>query len=217
MKLLLLHGPAISSSRKKLLDLKEKFDPSSIIVFDPTTPSGQVLASLQTMSMFGEERLVVIENPPDDLLLDFPLPTSHFPLLALWFDHEIDPKKYLVSRSGPKAEVMFFPEGKEVSVFPFLDLLANKNPKAFLEMDKLKKAYGSQYVITMVFYMLRSLVYPAKSSEWVKKKAARQRANFTDEDIKNLYKFILEVDFKVKKGLMEPDHAEFLLVNRFTN
>lgn len=216
MKLLLLHGSGISSSRKKLLELKQKFDPGSVITFDPSAQwpaqdPGQIMASLQTMSMFGEERLVIIENPSVDLVLDLSPLTSHLSLI-LWFDHEIDPKKY------PKAEVLFFPEGREISVFPFLDLLANKNPEAFLEMDKLKKAYDSQYVITMVFYLLRSLVYlPAKSSEWVKKKAARQRANFTDEDIKNLYKFILEVDFKVKSGLMEPSQAEFLLVHRFAN
>lgn len=211
MKLVLLHGPAISSSRAKLIDIKKKFDPNNVIVFEQGTPVSNILNSLQTLPMFGEERLIIVENPTDDLFLNFTLPALPLPLI-LWFDHEVDPKKW------SKAEVMFFPEAKEVSVFPFLDMLAEKNKNAYLELDKLKKVgLDTQYFITMVFYLLRSLIYlPKNALAFVKQKMEKQRKNFSRDEVISLYKFILETDFKIKKGLMEPEQAEFLLVNKFT-
>ncbi|TSC63665.1 MAG: Uncharacterized protein G01um101493_373, partial [Microgenomates group bacterium Gr01-1014_93] len=100
MRQLLLHGPGISASRKKLSEIKQKFDPNNIVIFDPTTPSGQVMAALQTVPMFSEECLIIAENPTEDV--------ANYPLsritcaLVFWFDHEIDPKKIgsLVSTFG---------------------------------------------------------------------------------------------------------------------
>ena len=217
MKAVILHGPAISSSRGKLIEIKKKFDSSSVVSFDPSTSSGQIMAALQTVSMFSEERLIIAENPPDDFskltLYPNPLPAGRQAnTLILWFDREIDPTKW------PKAEVFFFPEAKETSVFPLLDKLAEKNDNAYLELDKLKKAeYDSQYFITMIFYLLRSLIYlPKNAHPFVKQKMEKQRRNFSRDEIISLYKFVLETDFKIKKGLMETNQAEFLLVNKFT-
>lgn len=211
MKVLVLHGSGINSSRSKLLEIKQKFDPNNIVTFDPSASSGQVMAALQTMPMFGEEHLIIVENPPDDLLLNFPLHTSHLPLLILWFDHEIDPKKF------KGAEILFFPEAKETSVFPFLDKLAEKNPNAFIDLEKLKKSgLDTQYFITMIFYLLRSLIYQPKNMHpFARQKAQKQSKNFSRDEIISLYKYILDLDFKIKNGLMEPEHGEFLLINRF--
>ncbi len=209
MRLLLLHGPAISASRKKLLELKEKFNSENVIVFEEGADTQTILTNLQSPSLFGGERLIIIENSSDDFTNYTLNPNSY--TLALWFDHEIDPKKY------PKAEVLFFPEAKEASVFPFLDLLASKNTNAFLEIDKLKKAgLDTQYFITMIFYLLRSLVYlPKNAHPFAKQKATKQRKNFSQDEIISLYKFMLDLDFKIKKGLIEPKQAEFLLISRF--
>lgn len=213
LKLLVLHGPAIESSRKKLIEIRQKFDPDNVLVFDPSahsTSSGQVLDSLLTVPMFGGEQLVILENPPEDtselLTINRELLT-----LILWFDHEVDPEKY----AG--AQVFFFPEAKEVSVFPFLDLLGQRDKKAFLELDKLRNAgYENQYFITMIFYLLRNLVAtPKTAKDFVKNKNSRMRANFSPEELMQLYKFILEIDFKIKKGLLEPDQADFSLTQKF--
>ena len=210
MKLQVLHGPAIQISRKKLTEIKQKFDQSNVVVFEKGSDPGVVLASLQTVSMFQEDRLVILENPPDDF--DSSLIT-HNPSLTvvLWFDHEVK-NKY-------DGEILFFPEVKEISVFPFLDLLGNRQKKAFLELDKLKQAgFDTQYFITMIFYLLRNLVATPKSAhDFVKRKNIKMRANFSPEELIRLYKFVLETDFKIKKGLMETNHAEFLLVESLTS
>ncbi len=211
MKAVVLHGAAIIKSRKKLLDLKQNFDPNNVITFEKGSSTQDILAALQGVSMFGENRLIIAENPADDLAKATLLPVDSY--LLAWFDHEINTKNW------PAFEIFFFPEGKEVSVFPFLDLLADKNNNAYLEIDQLKQeGLDTQYFITMVFYLLRSLNYlPAKSPEFVKKKIAKQKINFSKEKIIFLYRFILEIDFKIKKGLMEPDHGEFLMIASFFN
>lgn len=210
-KPLLLHGPAIEASRRKLWEERKKFDPDNVVVFEEGTDLQVIKASLMTSPLFSDQQLIILENPPEGFLnyTLYPKPYT----LILWFDHEIDIKKW------PGFEYLFFPESKEISVFPFLDFLAGKDKKAFLEAEKLKKAnFDVHYFITMVFYLLRNLVVtPANAPDFVKKKLIRQRAGFSEEKITGLYRDILEIDFKIKSGLLEKDQAEFLLINKFTN
>lgn len=208
---LLLHGPAIKTSRTKLQDLRKKFDPDNIVVFGSEASPGQVVADLMTVPLFSEDRLIVWENPSEDFVLNSELITPNSSLI-LWFDHKIDPKKW----SG--FEVLFFSEAKEVSVFPLLDYLAAKDQKAFLEIEKLKQnGFDIHYFLTMTFYLLRNLVVTPKTApDFVKRKLARQRVEFDRAMIIKLYKDLLEIDFKIKSGLLEKPQAEFLLVNKFS-
>ncbi len=209
MKLLLLHGPAKAASRQKLIELKQKFDQNDIVVFEERANIQAMLGSLSTASLFSEERLIILENPSEDSInyTLYPIPYT----LILWFFHKKKKKKW------PGFECLLFSEGREVSVFPFLDCLAEGSNKAFLEIDKLKKAgFEIQYFITMVFYLLRNLaVTPKNAPQFVKDKLQRQRKNFSQEKITKLYKEILELDFKIKSGLLEKPQAEFLLINKF--
>lgn len=202
MKVVLLHGPAINASRAKLSEIKNKFDLNNVLVFEKGADEKDVSAAMQTTSLFGDDKLIIWENPPENFF-----PTAS---VILWFDHEIDTKKY------PKAEVYFFPEAKEISVFPFLDFLGSKDKRAFLELEKLKKEYDSQYLITMILYLLRNLIAtPKGAKDFVKNKNARMRKNFSRDELINMYQFVLNTDFKIKSGLLEEKQAEFSLVQRF--
>lgn len=209
MMLLLLHGSAIKASRIKLKELRDKFHPDNVVVFEKGEDAGTILTNLQSVSLFEEERLVIVENPLDINFSSLNLPD--FLTLIVWFDHEIDIKKW------PNFKPLFFPEGREVSVFPFLDFLAAKDKKAFLEIEKLKNAsFDVFYLLTMVFYLLRNLaVTPKNAPQFVKDKLQRQRQNLSIDKVTELYKDMLEIDFKLKSGLLEKPQAEFLLVNKF--
>ncbi len=216
MKLLLLHGLAKAASRKKLIEAKLKFDQNNVIVFEQGSDLQTVLGNIATPSLFSDPQLIILENPPEDFT-NFHL-YPHPYTLILWFDHEVSSKKPIMGwAKTAKAEVLHFPESREVSIFPFLDHLAAKDKKAFLEIDKLKKAgFDMQYLLTMVFYLLRNLaVTPKNAPQFVKDKLQRQRKNFDLEKIKSLYREIIEIDFKIKSGLLEKDQAEFLLINKF--
>lgn len=219
MKLLVLHGPATNSSRQKLLEIKKSFDSDNIVVFEKDSSNKGILENLQTIPMFDGERLVIVENSADDL---FPkLLTIHnkqslrpdgLELLTviLWFDHEVD-------ITDKNTQVFFFPEAREVSVFPLLRLLGSRSPEAFSQLDKLKKAnYDNQYFITMILYLLRNLIStPKKATHFVRQNNERMTKNFSKDELVTLYKNILEIDFKIKKGLMESLQAEFSMVNSF--
>lgn len=217
MKLLLLHGPATNASRKSLGEIRKKFDTNNVVVFEAEANLQTILGNLVTPSLFSDQQLIILENPPEDLAFDS-LTFSDSLTLVLWFDHEVSTKKLVLeSVKKLKGEILNFPEAKEISVFPFLDLLAAKDKKAFLEMEKLKSAsFDIYYFITMIFYLLRNLVAtPKNAPDFVRKKLERQRTGFSTEKITKLYKDILEIDFKIKSGLLEKDQAEFLLVQKF--
>lgn len=214
MKLLLLHGPAITSSRAKLVNIKKEFLEEDMVVFEKGARIEDVLATLSTASLLSENRLVIWENPPEDLSS---LKVDNSITLMFWLDHQLDEKKptfNLVKKL--KGTIINFPESKEITVFPFLDLLATRDKKAFQELEKLKKAgFDLQYFITMAFYLLRSLANPPKTPAFVKQKIEKQRKNFSQQQIIDIYKFILSLDFKIKSGFLEQGQAEFLLVQKF--
>lgn len=217
MKLHLLHGQGIISSRSKLQSIKKGFDPNNIVVFGAESTTEQIIGSLLTPSLFPEDRLIILENLPDDFTPDSLLITDHSSLI-FWFDHEINPKSPLLEFvTRFKGEVSFFDMSKETSVFPLLDCLANKDKKAFLEVQKLKlSGFDIFYILTMVFYLLRSLsATPGKAPEFVKKKLAKQRTNFASEKIVNLYQKNLEIEFNLKTGILDQTQAGFLLVDLF--
>lgn len=220
MYLQLLHGPAIINSRLKLTEIRgqlsHKFGSDSVDVFDDSNFQ-DVIGGLMTMPLLSDSRVVILENPDENW--DFSSVKLNDSIsLIIWLDHEVDQKKPLFKFvKDNKGQMLLFSEGKEASVFPFLDALGFKDKKAYLEYKKLKQAgYDSQYIITMVFYLLRSLAVDSKKAPpFVKNKNARQRQNFTN--IGSLYRSILETDYKIKSGLLEPAQAEFLLINKFLN
>lgn len=216
MKLHLLHGPAIASSRKKLIEIKQKFDPTNVVVFEEGSNIKDIADNLVSTSLFTDERLVILENPDENLTFD----SFDSLTLVLWFDHEVSEKKPIFELvKKEEGEILYFAEAKEISVFPFLDYLGNRDKRAFLEMDNLKKGgYDIQYLITMIFYLLRNLVStPKTAKDFVKNKNLKMRANFSQEELVSLYKFVLELDFKIKSGLLGIQQAEFSLVNLFTH
>jgi hypothetical protein len=131
---------------------------------------------------------------------------------VIWASSELDTKKI------PKnTEVLFFPEAKEASIFPLLDLLGSRNTQAFVEVNRTRPdGTDTQYMITMIFYLLRSLtITPKNAPPFVKQKIAKQRANFTDRELTDLYKYVLENDYKIKMGLIESAQAEFNIISKF--
>lgn len=217
MKPLLLHGGAKIASRKKLIDLKQQFDSSSISVFEQGSSVQDILGAVATVPLLQEERLIILENPPEDFFYDLSLVTGHL-LLVLWFDHQLKESSAVLKWiREQKGEILNFPESREKSIFPLLDMLTQGDKKAFFELEQLKLAgFDIQYFITMIFYQLRNLAAaPAKAPQFVKEKLIRQKDRFSQERIKTLYREILEIDFKIKSGLLETKQAEFLIVSKF--
>lgn len=222
MKVALLHGPAQISSRSKLLEIKKSFTPDEIVTFSEGSNLQDILGAISTPSLLSINQLIILENPPEDLLLPL-IPDSNPLTIILWFDHEVSVKKPILEIVKQiKGEILFFPAEKEASIFPLLDMLGNRDKKAFIELNKLQKTHEKfsdmQYLITMIFYLLRILlVTPESVAPFVRQKLDKQRKNFSKEELENLYHSTLETDFKIKSGLLDLKQAEFQLINEFTS
>lgn len=220
MKVVLLHGPAQINSRSKLLGLKSEFKSGSIVTFPAGSSLQDILGAVSTPSLLSEDQLIILENPSEDLI--FPrLSTASSLSLILWFDHEVSTKKPILDLvKKNNGQILFFPAEKEASIFPLLDFLANRDKAAFLELAKLQKTHEKfsdlQYLITMIFYLLRTLlVTPVGAPSFVRQKLDKQRKNFSPEELKNLYQLVLETDFKIKSGLLDLKQAQFQLISSF--
>jgi hypothetical protein len=113
-----------------------------------------------------------------------------------------------------KAEIISFEDRNQNSIFPFLDLLGNLNPKAFTEFEKNYQEFGGQYLITMIAYFLRRMVLLKTASDFMKTKITQQKKNFPEERIKILYRELILTDYNVKKGLTDDRLGLSLLVEK---
>lgn len=199
--LILLHGPAISASRAHLLRVRANFSIDDVLVLEKDVTFGELTSALVNASLFSRERLVVVENPGDDFALTS-IPDDI--TLVVWLDHEVSETKPIVkSIRALKGQVINYPESKEASIFPLLDLLTAHSNQAYAELVRIKQAgFGLQYIIVMILYLLR-------------KELKAQRRHFNREQIIYFYKQVLEVDFKLKSGLLDEDQAQFELVGMF--
>lgn len=216
MKLIVLHGLGNDGARRKLSDIKKEFPQNATVYLDGKDLSEkELLTNLSQESLFSEEKLIIIENPPALNLAQFV--SDERLSLVLHFPKTL-PSNSVVLKELLKyrAQIFSFPEEKEESIFPFLDSLITKNPKALSLLTPLFAEYGSQYLFTMMAFSLRRLVAPAKTlPPFVLKKIEEQRKNFSLERIKELYRAILITDFKIKSGILDEEIATQLLSQRF--
>lgn len=217
MKLLLLHGLGIISSRRFLSSLKGQFESHAITIFDKQVTFSDLQAECQGISLFSEKRLIVVENPPPNLAGEN-LAIDNTITLVFWCNTELTSKSELLQFvKQNRGEIKLFSEAKEMSVFPLLDLLGSRNNKAFIELQKLKEEkIDFQYILTMMFYLLRTFIQPpAKAPDFIKRKIAKQRELFGGEEITNIYRSLIDLDYRIKSGLIEKNHAEFLAIQLF--
>lgn len=217
MRLLLLHGPGIINSRNQLIIIKKQFNEDSISVWEDKFNFSELINHLMTPALFSDKRLVILEKPSEEYNYT-QLPKIADLTLVLWFDKELGVKSKILSYvKASMGEVKVFSEKQEATIFPFLDSLGNQDKKAFIELAKLKtQGIDTHYLITLIYYLLRNLVcIPQNAPSFVQKKMESQKANFKLEELINIYNNILNVDYKLKAGLIEKDQAEFYIINQF--
>lgn len=118
----------------------------------------------------------------------------------------------------------------DTNIFKTLDALAQKDKKTALKLlhEHLEQGENEIYLFSMLVYQVRTLLklkdlmergipyYSlAKKSglhPFVIKKSSQQLRNFTLEGLKKIYCQLLEIDFKIKNGLIDSPTALDLLV-----
>ncbi len=213
--LILLHGNGQVAISQKLSELKKEFDPLATVSFNGKEHEfNQALMAINSGQLFSNKRLVVLEDFDEKMIDLSNLPEDDNLTIILKFPKALAAtSSVLKTATQAKAQIINLNEEQEQSIFPFLDLLADKNDQALAKFDKLMDKYGSQYLLTMIFYMLRRLINPPqKLPSFVLKKIAVQQRNFDLEKITKLYKLSLETDLKIKSGLLDEKLGLTLLV-----
>ncbi|MBI4123069.1 MAG: DNA polymerase III subunit delta [Parcubacteria group bacterium] len=112
---------------------------------------------------------------------------------------------------------MIIPEAALVGdIFVMLNSIAAKNKtKAFSLLHRhIAKGESPVYLLSMLHFQVRSLLEAKEQGSGWK---ARDAANFSSEELKNMHGLLLQADFAMKTGQMEPEAAlDTLLTNVFS-
>jgi len=219
MPIIILHGNGLAGISNKLSQIKKSMGEGVSVteLSGKNTGWGEAKLEFATTSLFDPQRLVILEDFKEVRLED--LPQDENITVVLKFTKALTAASPIL-KGAPKfrAQVFVFTEEHEGPIFPFLDFLAEKDPKALRELEKNLEDWGEQYVLTMIYYLLRRYIQtPKRLPPFVIQKMARQKKNFPIERIEELYRATLETDFKIKQGELDPKIGMFLLTEKFLN
>lgn len=205
MMVVIVYGNGLSAISRYVSDFKKRFEDLSIQEISGKNISfEQALVDLSTPSFFSEKRLVILEDFDEKELNLEAVGDDENLTILIRINKQVSKESLLLKTAAlKKYQTVNLSEKDEKLIFPFLDHLFDKNPRVFTLFEKLYLEYGGQYLLTMIFYGLRRMVLPISGSSFMIQKLEKQKKNFKVENIEELYKKALEVDFKVKSGLME--------------
>ncbi len=216
MPIILFHGNGLTAISRAVSQFRSKFDSLAISDFNGKNQSfEQVLMALGTIDLFSNARLVILENFSEKTDLSL-IQTDDKTTVLIRSQKALGAASILLkSAKSIGAQIQEFSEADEISIFPFLDLLGDKKQLAYVQLEKVYVEYGSQYILTMLYYFYRRmLVIPKKTPSFALQKLERQKQNFSKEIIQQLYQFTLEIDFKIKSGLIDEKIGLLLIIER---
>jgi DNA polymerase III delta subunit len=216
MPIILFHGNGLTAISRAVSQFRSKFDSLAISDFNGKNQSfEQVLMALGTIDLFSNARLVILENFSEKTDLSL-IQTDDKTTVLIRSQKALGAASILLkSAKSIGAQIQEFSEADEISIFPFLDLLGDKKQLAYVQLEKVYVEYGSQYILTMLYYFYRRmLVIPKKTPSFALQKLERQKQNFPKEIIQQLYQFTLEIDFKIKSGLIDEKIGLLLIIER---
>ena len=223
----LIGGKDKTLSRKSLLDLKKNYSPDSVqtLILDKAY-EGSLKTAFKFQPLFGGKPALVLELPRDwkkfeeDLVSSISDAAGAALDALVWVDGTLPKNSRLyktITELGGK--ITFFDEEGSKEIWAFLDALAAKNRGAALAnlqslLDSGESAIGLLVMITYQTRNLLAAVYQNSLfkalSPWQQKKLVTLSKNFTEEELINLYGFLLNTDMMLKGSNLS---EELLLTN----
>lgn len=200
MQLLILHGSGQAAIANYIHGVKKEFRGLVEEIDGRQLSFDQALINLSNMSLFTERRVVILENFDDNIDLSR-VPASDDLTVIIRFGKLLNPKSLVLKKAtGVGVKVIVYAEKDKAQIFPFLDNIAERNKTALLQLDPLLDEFGGQYVLAMIFFMLRRIANPPKHTPFIAKKIAGQRKKINDAQICKLYRQAILTDFEIKNG-----------------
>ncbi len=217
MKVIILSGPGEVNKRIEMSRVKQQFSGSTVSVYDLSVNKlSDIDLALTSQSLFDElDKLIIIENTPDDLDLK-KLVKKDNPATLLFLASTPKTLSGLLSSAREiKAKIINFEVEKEVSAFPYLDGLIEGKQSVFEELQKLLNEYGGMYILSMIYYLLRRNILPLPESVFMQKKINAQKQKIPTDVWPQLYKVALKTDFTIKSGNLPENIALTKLTQEF--
>lgn len=208
--MLILHGPNTVISRKKLIERIENSPGEIVRLEGEKLTLTELKQALESNSLFGQERLVVIENifarRPSKLkeeILKY-LKAGNPPNLIIWEGKNIDGRT--LKPFGPTNCLKF---AISPLIFKLLDSLSPENKKISLTiLHRCLKDTVPELVFFMISRHIRYLIMAADLGEkglgefpsWRKHKYIFQAKKFGLKKLVSLYHQLLVIDYQQKTG-----------------
>lgn len=211
----LFHGDNIEASRRELQNFRGKFKDSEVIVLDGRRVTfTELKQATESTSLFGADRLVVIENFLSKRLSPRPKDTDELIILiknipssselVFWEDKEIG--KTIISFLPKNIDLAVFQYPREL--FNFLDSIRpGKGAEIVERFGDVVTHDSAEMIFAMLIRQFRFLIMVkdlgkkvTELTPWQAAKFSRQAEGFTLKDLIDLYGQLLDIDIKIKSG-----------------
>ncbi len=199
----LIHGDQTDASRAEFVRLKDASKDKETRFLDGRTVDAAALTqAIESVSMFGGETVVFVENLFGKLGRKTKLIEELSAILRgssadvfLWEDKEVG---VTVVKSLGKAEIKLFKTPP--IIFQFLDTLS------LPVYERLVETEAPELVFSMLTRRLRYLIQiqggvtPEGMQGWQASRLTRQAKLFTMDKLVSMYKKLLEIEYSIKSG-----------------
>lgn len=210
----LYHGEHTVASRIELAALKEKYKQLEVVVFEgKTVTTADLIQATQSTSLFGADRLVIVENLFSRRLAKKPLELKEFAgflatlnlktNIVFWEEKELG--KRVLDLFPPKSDRALFRPDR--ALFTFVEALRSGQTKQLLGLfrQSLEKDVPEVLFALLVrqfrlLIMAKDNVVLSDLAPWQVRKFTIQATYFTMPDLLRIYKHLLEIDVKIKSG-----------------
>ena len=220
MQIQIFHGDNHSVLLEKIREVVKQYESDSISRYSLKSESfDQVIIALSTATFFAEKRVVIIEDADEKKVILDQIPNDPDLTVILFFPKELSgASKILKDAEYRKARIVSISQPQDKQIFSFLDLLAEKNTKAYAYFDSLYEKYGGAYLLTMIIFQLRRLVLPSSLvPPFLKQKIEQQQKNFSNEELIKFYYLTLDTEYKIKVGKVEEKTGLLLLISKIVS
>lgn len=201
--MIILHGDNLVASRQKLSEYTKRFDGEVIRLDGRQANLTEVKQALESASLFGQKRLVIVEN-----FFHQPTLVDYFKMhqagnLILWEGKTIDGRR-LASFKKAQIEKYSIP----ATVFKFLDSLGQDSKVALYWLHQTLQHEPAELVFYLLCRRVANLIITAdlgvagltKMAPWQKSRLAQQAKNFKKASLLVIYKKLLVIDWQQKTG-----------------
>lgn len=195
----ILHGENTLASRNELEKIKGKFDGEIVVLDGKNLTQTDFIQATQSQSLLSLNRLVVVENATEFEL------TKNDCDLVFWYDKELG-KTVLDKFKKFETKVLDFKP--ETAIFRFCDSIFPGNGKKSVELFRIcLHDAEAEYIFIMMVRQFRLMLNPLSLTPWQQSKIVAQAKAFGQKKLKEIYKDLLQIDFKNKRGQLPQDLA----------